>query len=363
MKILTPAHGGGGGGDLRCRKLAMTVLFSIFIFFQERETEARIEPQEQGFTYRNLLQANPATDIPSSGRSMTLRQIVVDANGLGDFLSVQAAVDAVPAENPLRVVIRINAGNYEEKVQVPRTLPYLTFQGAGAATTSISWNNIASDVGPDGKQLGSFNSATVMVFASNFIARDISFRLLQLYVEHCRGAATRHNCAFYGGQDTLCDDTGRHYFKNCYVQGSIDFVFGNGHSMYTGSTFHSIATSTGSIAAQDRDNPDDTSGFSFVGCQITGTGSNYLGRAMGKYSCIVYSECYIEDIILPQLWDTDWNHDGKNRDQTVTYGIYECWGPGVATSGQAWGNTMTQVEAIAFTSLEFIDGQEWLLEY
>lgn len=113
MKILTPAHGGGGGGDLRCRKLAMTVLFSIFIFFQERETEARIEPQEQGFTYRNLLQANPATDIPSSGSSMTLRQIVVDANGLGDFLSVQAAVDAVPAENPLRVVIRINAGNYE----------------------------------------------------------------------------------------------------------------------------------------------------------------------------------------------------------------------------------------------------------
>lgn len=115
MKILIPADGGGGGGggDLRCRKLAMTVLFSIFIFFQGRETEARIEPQEQGFTYRNLLQENPATDIPSSGSSMTLRQIVVDANGLGDFLSVQAAVDAVPAENPLRVVIRINAGNYE----------------------------------------------------------------------------------------------------------------------------------------------------------------------------------------------------------------------------------------------------------
>lgn len=40
------------------------------------------------------------------------------------------------------------------------------------------------------------------------------------------------NCGFYGAQDTLCDDAGRHYFKDCYIEGSIDFIFGNGRSMY-----------------------------------------------------------------------------------------------------------------------------------
>ena len=39
-------------------------------------------------------------------------------------------------------------------------------------------------------------------------------------------------CGFYGAQDTLCDDAGRHYFKECYIEGSIDFIFGNGRSMY-----------------------------------------------------------------------------------------------------------------------------------
>ncbi len=50
--------------------------------------------------------------------------------------------------------------------------------------------------------------------------------------------AAFYSCSFFGGQDTLCDDTGRHYFKNCYIEGSIDFVFGNGQSIYMVVFFH-----------------------------------------------------------------------------------------------------------------------------
>lgn len=39
-------------------------------------------------------------------------------------------------------------------------------------------------------------------------------------------------CGFFGAQDTLHDDSGRHYFRDCFIQGSIDFVFGNGKSLY-----------------------------------------------------------------------------------------------------------------------------------
>ena len=44
--------------------------------------------------------------------------------------------------------------------------------------------------------------------------------------------AAFYNCKFMGFQDTLCDDKGRHFFKDCFIQGTVDFIFGNGKSLY-----------------------------------------------------------------------------------------------------------------------------------
>lgn len=41
-----------------------------------------------------------------------------------------------------------------------------------------------------------------------------------------------YNCDFLGLQDTLWDVQGRHHFKDCYIEGAIDFIFGSGQSIY-----------------------------------------------------------------------------------------------------------------------------------
>lgn len=41
-----------------------------------------------------------------------------------------------------------------------------------------------------------------------------------------------YGCGFIGYQDTLWDALGRHYFNNCYIEGSVDFIFGDGQSYY-----------------------------------------------------------------------------------------------------------------------------------
>lgn len=45
--------------------------------------------------------------------------------------------------------------------------------------------------------------------------------------------AAFYSCDFIGFQDTLHDDSGLHYFKDCTIQGTVDFIFGDARSYYT----------------------------------------------------------------------------------------------------------------------------------
>ncbi|XP_031128727.1 probable pectinesterase 68 [Ipomoea triloba] len=299
------------------------------------------------------------------------RTIYVDLDGFGDFRSVQAAVDSVAEHNSMNVLIQIGPGCYVEKVVVPASKPYITFQGAGRETTVIEWHDRASDRGPDGQQLRTYQTASVTVFASFFSARNISFKNTapaplpgmqgwQAVAFRISGdKAYFSGCGFYGAQDTLCDDAGRHYFKECYIEGSIDFIFGNGRSMYKDCQIHSIARRFGSIAAQDRNSPDEKTGFSFVNCTVTGTGPLYVGRAMGQYSRIVFSYTYFDDVVAHGGWD-DWDH-ASNKSKTAFFGVYKCSGPGAAAvRGVSWARELDFDTAHPFLAKSFVNGRHWI---
>ncbi|XP_068649991.1 probable pectinesterase 68 isoform X1 [Aristolochia californica] len=299
------------------------------------------------------------------------RVITVDARGFGQFLSVQAAVESVPENNTESVTILISPGYYIEKVVVPATKPYITFQGAGRDVTVIEWHDRANDRGPNGQQLRTYNTASVSVLSNYFTARNISFKNSAPAplpgMEGWQAAAFRisgdkayfSGCGFYGAQDTLCDDAGRHYFKECYIEGSIDFIFGNGRSMYKDCELHSIATRFGSIAAQNRHSPSERTGFAFVNCRVTGSGPVYVGRAMGQYSRIVYSYTYFDNMVAHGGWD-DWDHT-SNKNKTVFFGVYKCWGPGVAAvRGVSWARELDYETAHPFLVKSFVNGRHWM---
>ncbi|XP_010258939.1 PREDICTED: probable pectinesterase 68 [Nelumbo nucifera] len=299
------------------------------------------------------------------------RVITVDSRGCGDFLSVQAAVESVPENNKEKVIIQIKAGIYIEKVVVPATKLFITFQGEGREVTVIEWHDRAADRGPNGQQLRTYKTASVTVFANYFSAKNISFKNTAPApmpgMEGWQAAAFRisgdksyfSGCGFYGAQDTLCDDAGRHYFKECYIEGSIDFIFGNGRSMYKDCELHSIATRFGSIAAQDRKSAEERTGFAFLNCKVTGSGPLYVGRAMGQYSRIVFSYTYFADVVAPGGWD-DWDHT-SNKNKTVFFGVYKCWGPGAeAVRGVSWARELDYNTAHPFLAKSFVNGRHWI---
>ncbi|EOA15166.1 hypothetical protein CARUB_v10028546mg [Capsella rubella] len=300
-----------------------------------------------------------------------IRVIVVDKNGGGDSVTVQGAVDMVPYSNSQRVKIFILPGFYREKVSVPRSKPYISFIGneSYAEDTVISWSDKASDLDSDGKELGTYRTASVSIESDFFCATAITFEntvVAEAGEKGKQAVALRiigDKAVFYkvrvlGSQDTLFDESGSHYFYQCYIQGNVDFIFGNGKSLYQDCDIHSTAKRYGAIAAHHRDSETEDTGFSFVNCDINGTGMVYLGRAWGNYSRTVYSNCFIADIITPVGW-SDWKDPERQR--KVMFGEYNCRGRGAERGGRApWSKTLTRDEVKPFLGREFIYGDQWL---
>ncbi|MFJ4938166.1 pectinesterase family protein [Streptomyces pseudovenezuelae] len=173
--------------------------------------------------------------------------LTVAKDGSGQYSTVQAAVNAVPANNSSRVVISVKPGTYRELVKVPSNKPHVTIQGTGSSRndTVIVYNNASGTPKPDGSgTYGTGGSATVAVEADDFQARNLTVSndfdeaAHQDIANQAVALRTAADKVFLDGvivsgdQDTLLVDTaakeklGRVYMTNSYVIGNVDFIFG-----------------------------------------------------------------------------------------------------------------------------------------
>ncbi|MCF1598661.1 pectinesterase family protein [Streptomyces muensis] len=183
----------------------------------------------------------------ATAKAAAATTLTVAKDGSGQYSTVQAAVNAVPANNASRVVIAVKPGTYRETVKVPSNKPHVTIQGTGGSRkdTVIVYNNASGTPKPGGGTYGTGGSATVAVEADDFQARNLTIsndfdeRANQNLNGHqavaLRTAADKvflDGIITEGDQDTLLLDTaakdrlGRVYVKNSYVTGNVDFIFG-----------------------------------------------------------------------------------------------------------------------------------------
>ncbi|XP_055822271.1 probable pectinesterase 67 [Solanum dulcamara] len=296
----------------------------------------------------------------------TNHTIIVDINGQGNFKSVQAAINSVPNGNSNWVIIHIRKGTYREKVYVPPKKPYIFMRGNGKGRTSIVWSESSTDT---------TKSATFKVEAPNFVAFGISFKNQalngvtstspnQTSVAALVGAdkVAFYHCAFLSTHNTLFDNKGRHYYEDCYIQGSLDFIFGSGQSLFQNCEIFVVADRRvdirGSVTAQSRYSAIENSGFVFIEGKVYGIGGVYLGRANGPYSRVIFAKTYFSKTIVPQGW-TNWSSPGSTKN--LYHGEYKCHGPGAAIESRSpWSKQLNDKEAMSFTSIEFIQGKQWL---
>ncbi|CAJ2637202.1 unnamed protein product [Trifolium pratense] len=285
---------------------------------EEMQAESKIKAEVQNS------QGNIQIDYKLRQAENDKVTINVNPNGSGDFMTITEAINSIPAPNSRRVVVFIAPGLYREKIVIPRDLDFITFLGDATNKPIITGNDRSSTIGSDGEPLATFKSATVAVDADYFIAINIVFENTaspRIGSKDDQAVALRvsgnkcafYNSDFYGFQDTLYDHKGIHYFKGCKIQGTVDFIFGNGRSLYQGCTINSIAQNVGFITAQKRSSlTTDDSGFSILNSKVIGSGRVYLGRPWGDYSRVIFSYTYMDNLVLPQGW-VDTMDDGDHH--------------------------------------------------
>ncbi|SEF74851.1 Pectate lyase [Nonomuraea solani] len=179
--------------------------------------------------------------------------LVVAADGSGDHATVQDAVNAVPAGNTRPVTILVRKGTYRQQVVIPADKPHITLAGdtRDPREVVLTYDVSAATPKPDGSgPYGTSGSASYVISAPDFTAKNLTFE--NAYDEAANGpsqaVAVRttgdrqvyDNVRFLGNQDTLYANTAsattvaRQYFRDCYVEGDVDFIFGRATAVFDG---------------------------------------------------------------------------------------------------------------------------------
>ncbi|CAA6654105.1 unnamed protein product [Spirodela intermedia] len=268
-----------------------------------------------------------SSPLPVRAATAVVTTIFVDHSGRGQFKTIQEAVNAVPSNNNQWIRIHVAAGVYEEQVRIPVDKGFILLEGEGRDQTSIEWGGVT--MAP---------ALAAIIWADK---------------------AAFYDCSFVGFQDTLCDMSGRHYFKDCRIEGAVDFIFGIGQSIYERCTLVSLGD--GWITAHGRSNPFDPSGFVFKHCTITGIGKTHLGRAWGPLSTVVFFHTFMSDIIVPEGWQAWFNARHLSE---ITYVESSCTGPGSNTSSRVfWEKQLTNADLLKYISMAYINHDGWLEKF
>jgi autotransporter-associated beta strand protein len=281
--------------------------------------------------------------------------LVVAADGSGDFATVQGAVDSIPAANTNNTLINIRNGNYVEIVNISGK-NNVTFRGQNRTNTVVGYGNNAN-IATGG------STASRMAFKVN--ANNIAIENMTVVNTTPQGGSQAealmintgaarfifNNAEVNSLQDTILANvnSAQGYFYNSTVRGNFDYIWGGGNlfitncliytvpNIYTTNNYNLTASRTDFGATNSTDrwlNPAASytaDGIDYVNCKlqadpavttITLEGNN--GTANGLVSFI---NCWIDTnhYVAPSPANTNiyvlWEYNNSNIDGTLPVGL------------------------------------------
>lgn len=290
--------------------------------------------------------------IRAAHASQTLPRATVGKNN-ADYQTMQSAIDAAPDTGE---IIRIAPGIYHEKLRITKPNIHLIGKGVHPQDVVLSFDDSAKTAN------GTSHSASVTVSADGFEAENLTIentwetehpeaenrsQAVALLLSSDRAVLDR--VRLLGAQDTLYANSltcraapqpaaqgtpqttpcnaSREFFNDCYIEGHVDYIFGDAEAVFDHCELHSREHPVVTITAQSRHFLAEVSGYTFLHCRITGSNDGnriLLGRPWRDDSTVLFYDTDMQQTMDPAGW-SDW--DGRLK--TSTYREYLSHGPGV----------------------------------
>lgn len=307
-------------------------------------------------------------------KKSSTRKIVVTQNGIGDFTTIQEAIDSVPEKNSDRVIIFVEKGLYDEVITIPKSKPFISLIGESKNSTIISHCNYAGKKKKDNTTFGTGGSATAFLFANDLIIENLSivnaYDKVVINANGSQAVAARingervlfKNVNLKGQQDTLYAEKGTQYFYHCFIEGDVDFIFGGARAVFEECEIHSLDRgadkNNGYVTAASTMN-NQPYGFLFIHCNLfsnAAEGTVHLGRpwhpggnpdAIGS---VLFRECFLGEHISAQGWT---EMGGFSPLEARLY-EYQNYGPGAIPTESR--RILTTTQADEYTVENILDG-------
>ena len=295
------------------------------------------------------------------------------------FPTIQNAMDHHPWPGPGgRVYIEIVPGTYPERVIITQNHTNITLIGTGKSPEDVVITNSlnAKTAG------GTFFTETIEINGTGFEADNITFENTAGNTGQAVAVADRadrsifKHCRFLGHQDTLFADYGRQYYVDSYIEGGVDFIFGNAAAVFNRSEIH--ANGAGYLTAQSRTSPNQTTGYIILNSKVTSSINHEaapmdastpgarstasarntigLGRPWRPYSLVIYINTELPADLNPAGWN-NWNNPANEK--TAYYAESNSTGPGANPSARVpWSHQLTAAEAKRYLPATFLRGTD-----
>ncbi|KUJ08969.1 carbohydrate esterase family 8 protein [Mollisia scopiformis] len=277
----------------------------------------------------------------------------------GKYSKIQDAINSLSTSSSTAQCLFIESGTYNEQVSIAARNAPLTIYGYTTDTSSYTSNvvNIQHSSSQASGAANDYDTATIQNNAANS-------KFYNVNIKNTYGAGSQalalaayateqgyYGVGFYGYQDTILAQTGNQVYAKCYIQGAVDFFWGqHARAWVDGSDIR--VNGVGAITANGRASSSDTSYYvinkssvaAASGASIS-AGTVYLGRPYSEYARVCFQKTVLSNIINSAGWEVWQPSDQRTGD--VTFQEYGNTGAGAAGTRASFSTKLSAAIEIA----------------